>query len=148
MLQCLLISNFSVISHKCHVTMNQLFNPFQSTYHKFYSTETVLLSLHDYLISATGRFCLLDFSAAFDTIDYAILLNRSSLWFRIWYCTKVVQILSFSSSILVIDSWIQHFQFLYHTGSIRVLETSAGSNHGVLAVARDGSLHVPQRYTL
>ena len=84
--------------------MNQLFNPFRSTYHKFYSTETVLLSLHDHLISATGRLCLLDLSAAFDTIDYAILLDRLSLWFRIWYCTKLVQFLSFSSSILFVDS--------------------------------------------
>ena len=77
------IYNRSVISKiterivKCRITdhliRNQLSNPAQSACRKFHSVGTVLLSLHDHLINATGRqqvtcLCLLDLSAAFDTI--------------------------------------------------------------------------------
>jgi len=53
-----------------------------------YSTETALLYIHDYLINAIGSqkiscLCLLDLSAAFDTIDHSILITRLSSWFRI-----------------------------------------------------------------
>ena len=71
-----------------HLTQNTLFNPLQSAYRKFHSTETVLLSLHDHLIHAVGQqyvtcLCLLDLSAAFDTIDHTILLERLSQWFGV-----------------------------------------------------------------
>lgn len=71
-----------------HLTNSKLLNPFQSAYRKLHSTETVLLSLHDHLIDAIGSqqvscLCLLDLSAAFDTIDHTILLERLSLWFGI-----------------------------------------------------------------
>lgn len=92
------ISNLSVISKLIervvksrltdHLTNNKLYNPVQSAYRKFHSTETVLLSLHDHLINAVSHqqvtcLCLLDLSAAFDTIDHNILLERLSLWFGI-----------------------------------------------------------------
>ena len=65
-----------------------MFNTFQSAYRKFHSTETTLLALHDYLIRAISRqqvtcLCLLDLSAAFDTIDHSILLRRLTDWFGI-----------------------------------------------------------------
>ena len=71
-----------------HLTSNSLLNPFQSAYTKHHSTETVLLSLVDNLITSIGSqqascLCLLDLSAAFDTIDHNILLNRLSSWFGI-----------------------------------------------------------------
>ena len=71
-----------------HLTSNSLLNPFQSAYTKYHSTETVLLSLFDKLITAIGSqqascLCLLDLSAAFDTIDHNILLHRLSSWFGI-----------------------------------------------------------------
>ena len=90
------IANLSFISKltekivkKClldHLTSNSLLNPFQSAYTKFYSTETTLLSLHDHLSNAislqqVSRLCLLDLSAAFDTLDHSILLHRLSTWF-------------------------------------------------------------------
>ena len=66
-------------------TTTILFRPLQA-YTKFHSTETALLSLYDHLIRATSRqqvtcLCLLDLSAAFDTIDHTILLKRLTQWF-------------------------------------------------------------------
>ena len=63
-------------------------NSHQSAYCKHHSTETALLYIHDYLISAMGSqkvscLCLLDISAAFDTIDHDILITRLSSWFGI-----------------------------------------------------------------
>jgi hypothetical protein len=69
-----------------HLSSHNLLNPFQSAYIKFHSTETALLSLHDHIIKAMGQqqitcLSLLDLSAAFDTIDHCILLERLSSWF-------------------------------------------------------------------
>ena len=69
-----------------HLASNSMFNSFQSAYTKFHSTETTLLALHDDLINAMDKqqvtcLTLLDLSAAFDTIDHSILLERLSSWF-------------------------------------------------------------------
>jgi len=92
------ISNLSLISKIIerivksrltdHLTSNKLLNPYQSAYCKHHSTETALLYIHDHLINAIGSqklscLCLLDLSAAFDTIDHSILLTRLSSWFGI-----------------------------------------------------------------
>ena len=58
-------------------------NSFQSAYTKFNSTETTLLAVHDHIIRAMSQqqvtgLCLLDLSAAFDTIDHTILLHAST----------------------------------------------------------------------
>ena len=71
-----------------HLTSNNLVNPHQSAYYKRHSTETALLYVHDHLINAISSrkfscLCLLDLSAAFDTIDHIILLTRLSAWFGI-----------------------------------------------------------------
>jgi len=52
------------------------------------ATETALLYIYGHLISAMGSekvscLCLLDLSAAFDTIDHNILITRLSSWFDI-----------------------------------------------------------------
>ena len=71
-----------------HVTSNSLLNSHQSAYCKHHFTETALLYIHDHLVSAIGSqkvssICLLDLSAAFDTIDHDILITRLSSWFGI-----------------------------------------------------------------
>ena len=71
-----------------HFTSNNLVNPHQSAYYKHHSTETALLYIHDHLINAIGSrkiscLCLLDLSAAFDTIDYNVLLTCLYSWFHI-----------------------------------------------------------------
>ena len=71
-----------------HLTSNSLLNPFQSAYTKFFYTETTLLSLNDHLSNAISMqqvscLCLLDVSAAFDTLDHSILLHRIFIWFGI-----------------------------------------------------------------
>jgi len=53
----------------------------QSTYWKYHSTETVVTRVYnDLLLSAdTGQvsgLCLLDLTAAFDTVDHELLLLR------------------------------------------------------------------------
>jgi hypothetical protein len=71
-----------------HLGKHSLFNKYQSAYRMFHSTETVLLSLHNSIIQSFCKqqvtcLCLLDLSAAFDTIDHSILLHRLSSWFGI-----------------------------------------------------------------
>src|SRR6218665_3243197 len=76
-----------VLSHiSVYLTSNKLLNPHQSGFTKRHSTETLLTSLYNELVSAISHpqvscLCLLDISAAFDTIDHNILLKRLSTWF-------------------------------------------------------------------
>jgi Reverse transcriptase (RNA-dependent DNA polymerase) len=70
------------------LTEYNLLNSFQSACTKLHSIETALLAVHDYLIRFNSQqniscLCLLDLSAAFDTIDQSVLLERLSSWFGI-----------------------------------------------------------------
>ena len=76
-----LIEKIVAIQFVDHLTKNGLFDPFQSAYKKFHSTETALLKVqNDILIDIDNKnvaiIVLLDLSAAFDTIDHKILLKR------------------------------------------------------------------------
>jgi hypothetical protein len=82
-----------------HLSENNLLNYYRSAYVKSHSTETTLLRVHDYIIRAISLqqvTCLLDLSAAVDTIDHSILLERLRSWF------------GFNNTVL---SWIKS----YHT---------------------------------
>ena len=53
----------------------------QSAYRKHYSTKTALIKVYDDLLKATDNgqmsaLCLLDLTAAFDTVDHELLLAR------------------------------------------------------------------------
>ena len=71
-----------VVSHKLHshLQKTQLSNPYQSAYRAGHSTETVLLRIVNGILSALDNddvsALLLEFSAAFDTTDYQVLLSR------------------------------------------------------------------------
>jgi len=64
-----------------HLSSSKLLHSHQSAYCKHHSTETALLYIHDHLINGSQKvscLCLLDLSAAFDTIDHNILITRLS----------------------------------------------------------------------
>jgi len=93
------ISNLVISCLIDHLTSNKLLNPHQSAYCKHHSTETALLCIHDHLINAIGSqkvscLCLLDLSAAFDTIDHNILITHFSSWL---YSVQVLLIISLLS---------------------------------------------------
>jgi hypothetical protein len=71
-----------------HLQQNNLCNAFQSAYRANHSTETALLRVVNDLLQAMDRdkislLLLLDLSAAFDTVDHQILLDRLRIHFGI-----------------------------------------------------------------
>ena len=69
-----------------HLTAAELDNPHQSAYKRGHSTETTLLAIQNdtFLAMDKGKvtaLVLLDLSAAFDTIDHTLLLNRLTQWY-------------------------------------------------------------------
>ena len=64
-----------------HIISSTNFNPFQSAYRKYNSTETAMILTLDNIFHSIdqGMYTILvslDLSAAFDTVDHIILLNR------------------------------------------------------------------------
>ena len=71
-----------------HKDVNNLREPMQSAYHKLHSTETAIMKFTDDIlremdIGECTIVTMLDFSAAFDTVDHGILLNRLGTSFGI-----------------------------------------------------------------
>lgn len=63
-----------------HMRENNLQEPLQSAYRQYCSTETALLKVQDHILTSIDQrkgvvLLLLDLSAAFDTVDHAILLD-------------------------------------------------------------------------
>ena len=66
-----------------HLVKNDFHEVYQSAYKKFHSVETALLKVQNDILLAIDKqsaviLVLLDLSAAFDTVDHAILLERLS----------------------------------------------------------------------
>ena len=97
-----------------HIQANNLSHTFQSAYKTSHSTETALLKICTDILTSLDEnnvclLTLLDLSAAFDTIDHDILLNRLNITFGIsgnainWFHSylnnrrQVVKINEFSS---------------------------------------------------
>jgi hypothetical protein len=64
-----------------HMKVNNLHDPLQSSYKEFNSTETAMVKLHNDILTALDQnkavlIVCIDLSAAFDTVDHVILLNR------------------------------------------------------------------------
>ena len=71
-----------------HINSSNTSNQYRSAYRKFHSTETALLKIYSDILASmdAGRvtaLTLLDLSAAYDTIDHAILLSRLDDWFGV-----------------------------------------------------------------
>ena len=69
----------------CYLTANGLFSKFQSGFRRYHSTETAVLRVLSHIYSAIDQdqvslLALLDLSAAFDTVDHGILLERLSTY--------------------------------------------------------------------
>ena len=146
------VSNLSLISKLIervvksrlteHLSSNNLLNPHQSAYNKHHSTETALLYIYDNLISCL---CLLDLSAAFDTITRLwswFGLHGSVLeWFKSYLsdrCFRVKCENSFSSSHACScgvnqRSVLGFLFFVLYTTSLSTLISSLSLNHHLYA---------------
>src|SRR5664279_4417009 len=124
------ISNLSFISKTVervvatqftvHAETNKLLPGRQSAYHACHSTETAVLGVHNDIVRAIddGKVCalvLLDLSAAFDTVDHAILLrilehrvgvkNEALNWFKSYLAdrTQTFQVNTQQSGLRAVD---------------------------------------------
>ena len=71
---------------QAHLSSNDLIDVFQSAYRKDHSTETAVLSVLDSLLVQNDErkvslVALLDLSAAFDTLDHSVMLQRLEMSF-------------------------------------------------------------------
>ena len=83
-----LLEHFILSRIQHHTRSSCNFNPFQSAYRRYYSTESALLLALDNIYHATDEcsstvLISLDLSTAFDTIDYTILLSELQTRFGI-----------------------------------------------------------------
>ena len=83
-----LLERFILSRIQYHTISSCNFNPFQSAYRRYYSTESALLLALDNIYHAIDEglsmvLILLDFSTPFDTIDHTILLSRLQTSFGI-----------------------------------------------------------------
>ncbi len=78
-----LIERVVAIQLTQHMSAHSLMDPFQSAYRQAHSTETALTIVANDILHALDRkssvfLVLLDLSAAFDTVDHSVLLQRLS----------------------------------------------------------------------
>uniref|UniRef100_A0A3B3DMS8 Reverse transcriptase domain-containing protein n=1 Tax=Oryzias melastigma TaxID=30732 RepID=A0A3B3DMS8_ORYME len=101
-----------------HLSRNNLYEQFQSSFNPLHSTETALLKISNDLLlaAATGLLSillLLDLSSAFDTISHAILLDRLAA-----IGITNIPLNWFHSYLLVRTQFIQLKTFTFHTARL------------------------------
>jgi hypothetical protein len=119
-----------------HMALHNLHDEFQSAYRKFHSTETALLRLHNDIMQAIDNkeavaLVLLDLSAAFDTVDHQILLNRLS--------SKV----GIRGSVL---AWFKSY-LSDHSQKV-IIKGSRSSSHKLNCGVPQGSILGPKRFSI
>ena len=118
-----------------HLSTNKLYVPVQSAYRQKHSTETALLRVvNDLLLSIdsgkASMLVLLDLSAAFDTVDHDILVNR----LRDSFCIQDKAL-----------SWFQSY-LSDRTQTVRVFDVSS-KRFPLLFGAPQGTVLGPPLYT-
>ena len=119
-----------------HVNQYGLLPARQSAYRQHHSTETAVTIVHNDIVRSThagfvSALALLDLSAAFDTVDHAILLE-----------------------VLTKRCGVQNFEFdwlcSYHTGRTQTLTTPGGSSAPVALTCsvRHGSVIEPKEFIM
>ena len=78
-----------------HLEINDLLEFFQSAYRPFHSTETALIKIFNDLLCAADAgkvsvLTMLDLSAAFDTFDHSILLERLKTTFGLYFTCVII----------------------------------------------------------
>ena len=119
-----------------YLSINNLLNPFQSAYRTGYSTESVLVRLHNDVITAheNGRLSViafLDLSAAFDTVDHTLLLERLEHSYGL------------TDTVL---AWFTSYM-TGRTQSVRISNVNS-SSHAISCGVPQGSVPGPRLYTL
>ena len=71
------------IQLQAHLDEAGLMTAFQSAYRKHHSTESALLNILNMAKGSVTALTLLDLSAAFETIDHTVLLDRLNVYYRI-----------------------------------------------------------------
>ena len=110
-----------LIQLKEHLQSNNLIDPFQSAYREKHSTESALLRIMNDILRSIDSgsvtiLTMLDLSAAFDTIDHSILLNRLSVNFGIsgmaltWFTSYLTER---SQSVYVEGNYSSDFKLMY-----------------------------------
>ena len=83
-----ILERIVAVQLQTHLDEAGLMTAFQSAYRKHHSTESALLNIHNDILlnmakGSVTALTLLDLSAAFDTIDHTILLDRLNIYYGI-----------------------------------------------------------------
>ena len=127
-----------VVDHQitAHIENNNLNEVMQSAYRQHHSTETAWVRLHNDILTAIDNnmavlLVCLDLSAAFDTVDHGILLQR--LEHHLGITAKCLQWLS---------SYLKDRTFRVHVNG------QMSNNHNLDYVVPQGSVLGPKLFTL